>query len=119
MVANRDVGIERRLGTTETHPIIKQGVFVMFHLRQWMSALTAGVLLGCSVMAMAQQPVDINTASAEVIAETLKGVGLKRAQAIVAYREKHGAFQSLTDLEAVKGVGSSTLKRNQERILFE
>ncbi|MEY3017167.1 MAG: hypothetical protein RL336_302 [Pseudomonadota bacterium] len=91
----------------------------MFHLRQWMSALTAGVLLGCSVMAMAQQPVDINTASAEVIAETLKGVGLKRAQAIVAYREKHGAFQSLTDLEAVKGVGSSTLKRNQERILFE
>lgn len=91
----------------------------MFHLRQWMSALTAGVLLGCSVMAMAQQPVDINTASAEVIAETLKGVGLKRAQAIVAYREKHGAFQSLADLEAVKGVGSSTLKRNQERILFE
>ena len=91
----------------------------MLHVRQWMSALTAGVLLGVSAMTMAQEPVDINTASAEVIAEALNGVGLKRAEAIVQYREKHGAFQSLADLEAVKGIGASTLSRNQDRILFE
>ncbi|HSG61103.1 MAG TPA: ComEA family DNA-binding protein [Pseudomonadales bacterium] len=91
----------------------------MVHIRQWMSALTAGVMLGVSVLTMAQEPVDINTASAEVIAQALNGIGLKRAQAIVDYREKHGAFQSLADLEAVKGVGSATLSRNQDRILFE
>ncbi len=91
----------------------------MLHVKQWMSALTAGVLLGVSAMTMAQEPVDINTASAEVIAEALNGVGLKRAEAIVEYREKHGAFQSLADLEAVKGIGASTLSRNQDRILFE
>ncbi len=91
----------------------------MLHVKQWMSALTAGVLLGFSAMAMAQEPVDINTASVEVIAEALNGVGLKRAEAIVEYREKHGAFQSLADLEAVKGIGASTLSRNQDRILFE
>jgi len=91
----------------------------MLHVKQWMSALTTGILLGASVMVMAQEPVDINTASAEVIAESLNGVGLKRAQAIVQNREKHGAFQSLADLESVKGIGSATLSRNQERIMFE
>jgi len=91
----------------------------MLHVKQWMSALTTGILLGASGMVMAQEPVDINTASAEVIAESLNGVGLKRAQAIVQYREKHGAFQSLADLESVKGIGSATLSRNQERIMFE
>ncbi len=60
--------------------------------------------------------VNINTASAEVIAETLTGIGLKRAQAIVAWRESHGAFTHKEQITAIKGIGESTLAKNNELI---
>ena len=66
-----------------------------------------------------QQQVDINTASAGEIAASLKGVGLKTAQAIVAYRDAHGAFQSLDALTMVKGVGRKTIKKNKQHIVLE
>ncbi|MGH1371032.1 MAG: ComEA family DNA-binding protein [Cellvibrionaceae bacterium] len=60
--------------------------------------------------------ININTASAEVIAETLTGIGLKRAQAIVAWRENHGAFTHKEQITAIKGIGESTLAKNEELI---
>lgn len=66
-----------------------------------------------------QQQVNINSASASEIAASLKGVGLKTAQAIVAYRDANGAFQSLDALTMVKGVGGKTVKRNKQNIIFE
>lgn len=62
--------------------------------------------------------ININEASAMEIAEALQGVGEKRAQAIVAYREKNGAFQTLDDLKAVKGIGDKTLEDNASKISF-
>ncbi|MDG1818257.1 MAG: helix-hairpin-helix domain-containing protein [Porticoccaceae bacterium] len=67
----------------------------------------------------AQQQVNINTASASELASSLKGVGLKTAQAIVAYRDANGDFQSLDGLMMVKGVGSKTIKKNMQRITLE
>ena len=66
-----------------------------------------------------QQQVNINSASAVNIAKSLKGVGLKTAEAIVAYRDAHGAFKSLESITMVKGVGSKTLKKNSARILLK
>ena len=43
-----------------------------------------------SVWAWAQQPVNVNSASAEEIAEALKGVGMSKAAAIVTYRDENG-----------------------------
>ncbi|NHO64481.1 helix-hairpin-helix domain-containing protein [Aestuariicella hydrocarbonica] len=60
--------------------------------------------------------VNINTASAEEIAATLKGIGLKKAQAIVAFRESNGQFASKEALMAVKGIGESTVAKNSELI---
>ncbi|ACR11446.1 ComEA family DNA-binding protein [Teredinibacter turnerae] len=60
--------------------------------------------------------VNINKADAQTIADTLKGIGLKKAQAIVAYREKNGKFKSMDDLLAVKGVGKATLEKNKSLI---
>lgn len=37
--------------------------------------------------------VSINTASAEDLARVMNGVGLKKAQAIVSYREEYGPFK--------------------------
>ena len=67
----------------------------------------------------AQQQVNINSASAVEISKALKGVGLKKAKAVVAYREANGAFESLEALTMVKGIGSRTLKKNSARILLE
>lgn len=59
------------------------------------------------------EPVDINTASAEQLSESLNGVGPAKAAAIVAYREQHGPFRSPQDLTNVKGIGDSLLEKNQ------
>jgi competence protein ComEA len=61
-------------------------------------------------------PVDINTADAATIAKELQGIGLSRAQAIVAYREKNGAFRSADDLRKIKGIGAKVLERNRANI---
>jgi competence protein ComEA len=64
-------------------------------------------------------PIDINTADAATIAKELKGIGLSRAQAIVDYREKNGAFKSIDDLRKIKGVGDKTLELNRPNIRFD
>lgn len=64
-------------------------------------------------------PVDINTADAATIAKELNGIGLSRAQAIVAYREKNGAFKSADELRNIKGIGAKTLERNRSNIRVE
>lgn len=56
------------------------------------------------------EPVNINKATAKTIAESLKGIGIKKAEAIVKYRKKNGSFKSLTDLSNVHGIGEKTLK---------
>lgn len=61
-------------------------------------------------------PVDINTADAATIAKELQGIGLSRAQAIVAYREKNGAFRNADDLRKIKGIGAKVLERNRANI---
>lgn len=69
--------------------------------------------------AFAAQPVNVNTADAGTIAANLKGVGQSKAEAIVAYREKNGAFKSVDDLVKVKGIGEKTVAANRELILVE
>ena len=64
-------------------------------------------------------PVNINEASAEQIAENLNGIGIKKAQAIVQYRKQIGAFNSKEQLLNVKGIGESTIKKNEHIILIE
>lgn len=58
------------------------------------------------------QPVNINTATVEQL-ETVKGIGKKRAQAIVAHREKNGPFKSVDDLASVKGFGKHFVEKHR------
>ena len=60
--------------------------------------------------------ININEADAETVANQLLGIGLRRAQAIVEYRETYGPFYSAEELKVVKGVGSKTVESNRERI---
>lgn len=63
-------------------------------------------------------PVDVNSADAATIAGALNGIGLKKAQAIVAEREKNGAFKTADDLSRVKGIGAKTIAKNKADILI-
>ena len=76
----------------------------------------AFVLASLAFAAEPADPVDINTASAETLAAAIHGVGLKRAQAIVLYREQHGAFSSIDQLAEVRGISTRTVERNRDRL---
>ena len=66
----------------------------------------------------AQASVNINTVDAETLALELKGIGQKRAQAIIAYREQHGPFKSIDELANVKGISKRIVDQNRDKIII-
>ena len=62
-----------------------------------------------------QQMVNLNKSTVDDLV-TLKGIGTKKAQAILAYRDKMGAFKSINDLTNVKGIGEKVLADNVGRL---
>lgn len=72
-----------------------------------------------SLAAWAVNPVNVNTANAEEIADGLKGVGISKAEAIVAYRETNGKFIHVDELVNVKGIGIRTVDQNRGMILLQ
>lgn len=60
--------------------------------------------------------VDINTATQSQL-ESLSGVGPKKAQAIIEYRKKNGAFKSVNDLDKVPGFGAKTVDKLKKDII--
>jgi competence ComEA-like helix-hairpin-helix protein len=64
----------------------------------------------------AQGPVwDLNTANALELS-SIKGIGFKKAQAIVTYRETYGNFTNIEQVTLVKGIGKKMLARMQSSI---
>lgn len=63
--------------------------------------------------------VNINSATAAQLQQTLIGIGSKKAEAIVQYREKFGAFKAPEQLLEVSGFGQATLEKNRDRIVLE
>lgn len=78
--------------------------------------LFVAVALVLPTLASAGQ-VNINTASAEELAQALNGVGLPRAQAIVAHREANGPFATIDQLVDVKGIGAKLVDRNRDVLM--
>ncbi|AUD78488.1 DNA-binding protein [Kangiella profundi] len=60
--------------------------------------------------------VNINSADAKELSRVLTGVGMKKAEAIIEYREKFGPFKSANELTAVKGIGEKTVEKNKSKI---
>ncbi|MDU8924597.1 helix-hairpin-helix domain-containing protein [Pasteurellaceae bacterium LIM206] len=68
--------------------------------------------------AVAGNKVNINTATAGEIQSALVGIGAKKAEAVVQYRDKHGPFTSVEQLTEVQGIGKATLEKNRDRIML-
>ena len=78
------------------------------------------LLLGLSPsVKWASEPVNINLTSAEVLAESLQGVGLAKTHRVVEYREAHGPFEHIDELAAVQAIGSATAEKNRSVIRLQ
>ena len=86
-------------------------------IKYGLTILLLTMMLAFSGASIAQE-VNINTADAESIATSLNGIGLKKAEAIVAWRTEHGNFTDLAALEQVKGIGQKTVEKNKDNIQF-
>jgi comEA protein len=64
------------------------------------------------------QKMDINAANAYEL-EGLPGIGPVLARRIIEYREKHGRFQTLSELKKVTGIGDAKLEAVRNRVHIE
>ena len=78
--------------------------------------LILGLLLSFNIFAA---PVNVNTASAQEIASSLNGIGIKKAEAIVKYRKANGKFKTAASLASVKGIGDKTIAKNKQDIKLQ
>lgn len=63
--------------------------------------------------------INLNTADASTLQRELNGIGQAKAQAIVAYREANGPFQSVDELLEIKGIGNALMERNRDKLSLE
>ena len=77
-------------------------------MKKLLVAAAAVALFSSTLLAA---PVNINKASAQQIADALKGIGMAKAQAIVEYRKKNGKFKKAEDIVKVKGIGPATFAK--------
>lgn len=82
------------------------------------NTLLFSFLLLFSAIASARA-VNVNTASAEEIADAMSGIGIVKARAIVDDRKMNGEFKSLDEVARVKGVGLATIEKNRETAVAE
>lgn len=59
--------------------------------------------------------ISINTGNLNEL-QQLNGVGAKKAQAIIEYREKQGKFKTVDELQNVKGIGPKFVEKNRDRL---
>ncbi|MDR5902187.1 ComEA family DNA-binding protein [Halomonas icarae] len=91
-----------------------------FRFHALFGACLVALLLGLTPLgAVAQEvePININTASAELLTE-LPGIGPSKAAAIIEDRETNGPFESAQDLTRVSGIGDGTVANLEDQITF-
>lgn len=81
------------------------------------AAASAGALEVPTPVASQEGKVNVNTAGARELMD-LPGIGEKKAQAMIDYRNREGAFRSLSDLGKVKGIGPKMLEKLKPLVVF-
>ncbi len=80
-----------------------------------MKRLFGSVCLALLLSLPAWAAVDINSATQSEL-EAVKGIGPAKAKAIIEYRQKHGPYQSVDDLVAVKGLGKASVDKLRDQL---
>jgi len=66
----------------------------------------------------AEGQINLNTAT-EAELQTVSGIGQKKAQDIIAYREANGKFKSVDELKNVSGIGAKTLEKLKDYVTVD
>ncbi|WP_439021578.1 helix-hairpin-helix domain-containing protein [Bacillus thuringiensis] len=61
--------------------------------------------------------IQINSASKEQL-EKITGIGSRKAESILKYREEHGPFQKIEDLLEIDGIGAKSLEKIKDQIII-
>ena len=61
--------------------------------------------------------ISLNQANLQQL-QTLNGVGEKKAQTIMEYRQKNGGFKSVDELMNIKGIGPKLFEKNKARLML-
>lgn len=60
--------------------------------------------------------IDLNKVDAKALTGSFRGIGKKRAEAIIAYRDSHHGFKAIEELAEVKGFGQKFLDTNKDKL---
>lgn len=94
------------------------GLYIRINYSRNPVSVERGSVFIQSVDGAASYKVNINTADLEQLTD-LPQIGPVLAQRILDYRQAHGAFQSITDLMHVSGIGDTRLKLISDYITVE
>ncbi|MGK0550555.1 helix-hairpin-helix domain-containing protein [Enterococcus faecalis] len=81
-------------------------------------SVNQATMTSSSDQSQSQQPINLNTATESEL-QTISGIGLKKAQEIIRYREENGPFKAVSDLQNVAGIGEKTVERLKEFLTVE
>ncbi len=84
-------------------------------LKQLLPGLLALFLL-FPLSLFADSKINVNSASAEMMASALPNIGQTRANAIVTYRTENGPFRSIEELVRVSGIGPKIMDGIRDRV---
>ncbi len=102
--------------TRQLKPVLVFAIFVLSFISFTAHVSAAEVKPKTAAVEQVQKVVNINTASAQQLSEILKGIGLKKAEAIVSWRQQNGKFTTVDQLLEVKGIGEKALTLNKSKI---
>lgn len=69
-----------------------------------------------SVSSQSGTTIDLNTADVKTLSKSVKGIGKKRAEAIIKYRQEHGKFKSVNELSEVPGLGEKFVLSHMSKL---
>lgn len=81
-------------------------------------AMTSSQASGDVQQEESSDKINLNTATLADL-QTISGIGAKRAQDIIAYRDANGGFSSVDDLANVSGIGAKTLEKLKSEVTVD
>jgi competence protein ComEA len=72
--------------------------------------------VGTSVDAKENAQININKATVKELL-SLKGIGSKKANDIIVYREEHGPYKETKDIMKIKGIGDKMFEKIKDQIM--
>jgi len=74
------------------------------------------LFLALPIIGFSAESININTADKETLMSVIKGVGEKKAEAIITYRKENGGFKSVDELTNIQGIGQATVDKHRDML---